>query len=381
MNAPETSAGFVNAHTHLYGALAPFGLPTHPPGAPFLDILRTVWWRLDRALDQRSLRAAARWHVAEALLHGTTALVDHHESPSFIEGSLDVLADACDELGIRALLCYGASERNGGREEAARGLAECRRFARANTRPLVRGLVGLHASFTVSDETIREAGVLCRELGTVLHAHVAEDIADVRDAHDRGQHGPLERLQALGALGRGAILAHGVHLDEAQVRGAEALGCWIVQNPRSNEHNRVGYPRALWASRRVALGTDGHRPDMSEELAALIRSAARQRGAERGDAAELWTRLDAGRDLAAQWFGDEALRLDEVVLDDHRPGAHAHSAPGPGGGIRPATAWSVTIAGRPVVRTGRLLTGDLEEIRDEARSQAVRVRARMETIA
>lgn len=296
-----TSSGFVNAHTHIYSGLAPLGMPA-PERAPenFVQILERVWWRLDRALDQRSLRAAARYYVADALRHGTSALVDHHESPNFIEGALDVLADACQELGMPALLCYGATERNGGREEATRGLAECCRFIRANDRPLVRGLVGLHASFTVSDETIREAGELCREVGTVLHVHVAEDMADVEDARTRGYPGPLARLRDLGALPPGSVLAHGVHLSPEQVREAEQLGCWLVHNPRSNRGNRVGYAAALGASRRVALGTDGYRSDMSEELAAL-REEARVHGDDQRVAE---ARLDAGRALVAERFGE-----------------------------------------------------------------------------
>jgi cytosine/adenosine deaminase-related metal-dependent hydrolase len=259
----------VNAHTHLYSGLAPLGMPTPPPAHSFLEILETVWWRLDRALDAPSLRAAARFYVSEALAHGTTALMDHHESPSFIEGSLDVIADACQDLGMPAVLCYGATERNGGRDEARRGLAECRRFIMENRRPLVRGVVGLHASFTVSDDTIREAGALCRELQTVVHVHVAEDRTDVEDARTRGYAGPLERLGALGALPAGSILAHGVHLESHQVLEAEALGCWIVQNPRSNRHNGVGYPIALRHSSCVVLGTDGFPSDMDEEREAL----------------------------------------------------------------------------------------------------------------
>jgi len=269
-----SAAGFVNAHTHVYSGLVSLGMP--PPQrepSTFLEILERVWWRLDRAIDARSLRAAARLYVADALRHGTDVLVDHHESPSFIEGSLDVIADVCHELGMRAVLCYGATERNGGREEATRGLAECRRFIRSNRRPLVRGVVGLHASFTVSDDTIRGAGDLCRELNTVVHVHVAEDGADVEDAIRRGYRGPLERLHALGGLPAGSILAHGVHLDAAQVRKADELGCWIVQNPRSNRHNKVGYPRALAESARVALGTDGFVSDMREEMSVLREEA------------------------------------------------------------------------------------------------------------
>ncbi|MBI4577802.1 MAG: amidohydrolase family protein, partial [Planctomycetes bacterium] len=292
--------GFVNAHTHLYSGLVPLGMPAPDPAPEdFLQILQRVWWRLDRALDVASLAAAARFAVAEALLAGTTTLIDHHESPGCIEGSLDVLADACQGLGVRALLCYGATERNGGREEARRGLEECRRFCRENDRPLVRGLVGLHASFTVSDETIREAGELARELETVLHVHVAEDVADLEDAARRGYSGPVQRLLDLGALTPGSILAHGVHLTDAQVKRVGRRGAWLVQNPRSNRGNRVGYPRALWASGRVALGTDGYPSDMRAEHLALLVEAM-QHGDE---AASTARRLAAGWDLAAERFG------------------------------------------------------------------------------
>ncbi len=271
-----------------------------------------MWWRLDRALDPAALRAAARLYVAEAALHGTTVLIDHHESPSCIEGSLDVIADACHEFGMPAVLCYGATERNGGADEARRGLEECRRFIASNRRPYVRGVVGLHASFTASDDTIARAGALCREMGTVLHVHMAEDRADVDDARARGHAGPLERLESLGALPPGSILAHGVHLDRAQVRHAGARGWWIVQNPRSNRHNGVGYPAGLGESARVALGTDGFVSDMNQEAAAL-REDARAHG-ESPDVAE--RRASAGVQLAGE-------RFDGPLPAGARPDLHA----------------------------------------------------------
>jgi cytosine/adenosine deaminase-related metal-dependent hydrolase len=358
-------SGFVNAHTHLYSALAPLGMPrpSRPP-LNFVEILESVWWRLDRALDAASLRAAARLYVAEALLRGTTSLVDHHESPSFIEGSLDVLADACDELGMRAVLCYGATERNGGREEARRGLAECRRFARENARPLVRGVVALHASFTVSDDTVRDAAALCAELGTVTHVHVAEDESDVRDAKSRGYDGPLQRLLQLGALPKGSLLAHGVWLGDDEVRLAEAKGLWLTQNPRSNENNRVGYPRALVESDHVALGTDGFPSDLREELVHLWR-IARVHDHRASDTA-LDERLEAGRALMAERFGPDALEQDVVELSDPTPGE------------RPAIL-DVTVGGRTVVERGVLVSGDLESIRAEARAEAPALWRRMET--
>jgi cytosine/adenosine deaminase-related metal-dependent hydrolase len=291
---------FVNAHTHIYSGLAPFGMPepAEPPKT-FVQILERIWWKLDRALDARALRTSARWYVAEALRLGSVGLVDHHESPDFIDGSLDLLADVCQELGMPVVLCFGATERNGGRDEARRGLAECRRFITTNTRPLVRGVVGLHASFTVSDDTVREAAALCRELRTVMHVHMAEDHADVEDAIRRGWTGPLERLLALDALPPGSVLAHGVHLSEDQVRMAEGAGCWLVQNPRSNRGNRVGYAGSLKASRRVALGTDGYPSELTAEREALTEEA-RAHGDDLSAAAR---RPDMGPVLLAERFG------------------------------------------------------------------------------
>ncbi len=362
----EIVPGAVNAHTHLYSGLAPLGMPA-PARAPanFVQILERVWWRLDRALDERSLRASARFALSEALLWGTTTLVDHHESPGFVEGSLDVLADVAQELGTRLVLTYGATERNGGRTEAERGLAECARFARSNRRALVTGMVGLHASFTVDDETVRAAGELARELDVGVHVHVAEDGADVADAHERGYAGPFERLRDLGALPRGSILAHGVHLTPEQVRRADELGLWFVQNPRSNEGNRVGYPRALSASGHVALGTDGWPADMRVERAALLRLGR----ASGDDDATLAARLGGGFRLASALTG---ARLLPELAD----GCAADVAIG----LPNAPPRHVLVGGRIVVRDGVLSTGDLDRIRAEARAEAVRLWSRMSAL-
>jgi cytosine/adenosine deaminase-related metal-dependent hydrolase len=364
---PEIS-GLVNAHTHVYSGLAPLGMPP-PAEAPgnFLQILQRVWWRLDRALDERSLHASARLYVAESLLHGTTVLVDHHESPAFIEGSLEVIAHVYQDLGMRALLCFGATERNGGRDEARRGLAECRRFVLANRRPLVRGAVGLHASFTVSDDTVREAASLCRDLGAVLHVHVAEDLADVDDARARGYAGPVERLETLGALVPGSVLAHGVHLTPDQVRRVADAGAWIVQNPRSNRGNGVGYGTALSASARVALGTDGYPADMREELRVAV-----EVGAEHGDGP------DVG---AARLARSEALAAELLGLS---PGPAITAEAGTTGWVDRARARCLSrlvVDGRTIIERGQLLTADLDAIREDARREAARLWRRLSEVA
>lgn len=350
----ELAPGRVNAHTHLYSGLVPFGVPLPAPWPDtFVAILERLWWRLDRALDAETLKASARVAIGEALLAGTTTLVDHHESPSSIAGSLEVLAEAAEALGVRALLCYGATERNGGEAEADAGLAESARAAKALAgHPTLRGLVGLHAGFTVSDRTIARAARLAGELGVGLHVHVAEDRADVEDARRRGYLGALQRLDANGALGPGTIAAHGIHLSREEIEIANRHAVFFVQNPRSNLGNGVGYPAGLVAANRVALGTDGYPAKMEDELA-----VARAEGARFGEPRELSAaRLERGVELARRHFGEP---LHDVV------------AMGPEG------ARHVVVAGRVVVRDGRLAGADLETLQTEAREAARRLSARM----
>lgn len=355
-------SGAVNAHTHLYSGLASLGMPQ--PSAPpqnFVQILERVWWRLDRALDRASLRASARLYIAESLLLGTTTLIDHHESPNFIEGSLDVLAEAALELGIRLITCYGATCRNGGDEEGRRGLDECARFIRRyEDHPHIRGMVGLHASFTVSDDVVRRAGDLCRDTGAKLHVHMAEDGADVEDAKRRGYQGPLQRLFALNALPEGSILAHGVHLTEDEVKSAYDRGLWFVQNPRSNANNNVGYARSLSASPRVALGTDGFPADMAEECAALVNESYRAGHLQAFPRA--FMRERSSRHLAREVFGEQV---------------HHDRSAWRQGALRPSR---VVVGDQTVVEGGKLTRADIDEIRADAAAQAKELWARMRAI-
>ena len=169
----DTTRGMVCAHHHLYSTLAR-GMPA-PPKQPtgFGEILEQVWWRLDAALDLDMIRASALLGATEALMSGTTAIVDHHESPNAIEGSLDVIAEACAEVGVRVVCAYGVTDRHGP-DGARRGLAENERFVRAGG----RGLVGVHAAFTCTDETLASAAGLAADLGVGVHIHVAEGPED-----------------------------------------------------------------------------------------------------------------------------------------------------------------------------------------------------------
>jgi putative selenium metabolism protein SsnA len=257
--------GNVVAHHHLYSALAR-GMPYRlAPPESFLQILQRIWWRLDRALDDEGVWLSAWSGGADALLAGTTTIVDHHASPNAIDGSLDRIADALGSLGVRSVLCYEVTDRDGP-ERAIAGVEENRRFLRAE-HDLARGMVGVHASFTVSPDTLAACIEVGREEGAPIHIHVAEDGADERDAVARYGTRVVDRLARADALQGGALLAHCVHVDEHEVALIREFGAWVAHNPRSNMNNRVGRAPVSVLGPNVALGTDGIDGDLFAESA------------------------------------------------------------------------------------------------------------------
>jgi cytosine/adenosine deaminase-related metal-dependent hydrolase len=332
----------VCGHHHLYSTLAR-GMPA-PPRVPtsFREILEQVWWRLDAALDPDMLRAGAMLGATEALMCGTTAIVDHHESPNAIEGSLDVIADACAEVGVRVVCAYGVTDRHGP-DGARRGLDENERFLRAGG----RGLVGIHAAFTCTDETLEAAAGLARDLGVGVHVHVAEGPED---------HAAGERLEHLAT--DDWLLVHCVSLDRD-------LPGTIAHNPRSNMNNSVGYARPAARPNPIVLGTDGIGADMLEELRlAYVAHRADDRFATPDTA---WSWLEEG-----YRFVPEA-RDDEVTWSyDHADSAwHVAFTPG----IRAIRV--VAGDGEVLLDDGRPTRVDLDEVRAKAAEQAVRLHARL----
>lgn len=300
--------GIVVAHTHLYSVLArgmpaPIDRPTN-----FIEILQRVWWRLDRALDLDGLRASARVGIADAIRSGTTCLIDHHESPRFIAGSLDVIADELQTAGLRGVVCYGVTARNEGEKEWRAGLNENERFLGNNRRPLVRSMVGLHACFTLPDEAISEAAAMARAFGVGLHVHVAEGEVDA---------GAVRRLEKLNALVPNSIYAHCVHTTPEERKLLVDSGGWIVHNPRSNMGNRVGYARLSDVEGRVAIGTDGWDADMFAEMKALAIKAG-----EENDKVDLRRRFATGRAIVDALYGEPVCGVrggDRVELDYEAP--------------------------------------------------------------
>jgi putative selenium metabolism protein SsnA len=373
--------GLVNAHTHLYSALARgMPAPAEPPGS-FVEILEGVWWRLDRALDEESVRLSALVGAIDAARSGTTLLVDHHASPSFIRGSLATLRAAVEEVGLRSVLCYEATDRNGveGRDE---GIAENRSFLAEGQTALTRGMVGAHASFTLSDESLDRLAHVVRHGRSALHVHAAEDRADVEDAVRRGASGVVERLSRHGLVSRDTILVHAVHLGERELREAQDAGAWVVHCPRSNMNNAVGHA-GTEAFRRAALGTDG----MDEDVLAEARAAfLRMRDAGRPDAfGAAVDMLSGGHRLASALFGEPFGRLDsgalaDLVVLDYRPPTPLTADNLAGHllfGLDRSHVRSTMVAGRFVLRDRRIVTVDEPTVLARARAAAARLWERM----
>jgi cytosine/adenosine deaminase-related metal-dependent hydrolase len=338
----DRTPGLVCAHTHLYSALAR-GMPA-PPRTPrnFSEILELVWWRLDRALDPEMLHWSARLGALEALEAGTTAIVDHHSSPRAIEGSLDVIAEACSEVGVRVVCCYEVTDRNGA-DGAKAGLAENERFLRAGG----RGMVGAHACFTLSDETLDAVCGLAGDLGVGVHVHVAEDAVDAAAG---------ARLAARAA--DNWLLAHAVHLDRT-------LPGTVVHNPRSNLNNAVGYGRPARFP-KVALGTDGIGADMLDEFRLAYALARADDVTATPETA--WSWLETGYELVPEARADVVTWTYEPVEPWHlayTTGVHARL---------------VEVDGEIVLDELGPTRVDAGEIRARAAEQAVRLFARMADI-
>jgi putative selenium metabolism protein SsnA len=263
--------GMICAHTHFYGAFARgMAVPGEPP-ANFLQILERLWWKLDRALTLEDSAYSALVALVDAIRHGTTTLIDHHASPTHIEGSLDALAEAAGAAGLRVGLCYEVTDRNGPAGARA-GIAENSRFLkrlRAHPNPKLGASFGLHAAFTLSDDTLAACHEAAKRQDSGFHIHVAEDSADETDSLERYGVRVAERLAQQSILGPRTLVAHAIHVDQREIDILRSTGSKISHQPRSNMNNAVGVAeieRMLDQGITVGLGNDGFSNNMFTEL-------------------------------------------------------------------------------------------------------------------
>ncbi len=248
---------FAIGHHHVYSAFAR-GMPP-PPVLPqnFREILQYIWWTLDKSLDKESIRYSALATAIASAKAGATFVIDHHASPSCISGSLDIIANAFEEVGIGHLLCYEATDRDGP-GKAKKGLEETERYLENH-----QGLVGLHASFTVGPETLKRAVELMRVFHSGIHMHLAEDKYDQEHCLQTYYQQVTHRLNEAGVLDSPkTILVHGLHLDAGERDIIRKKPCWIAENMESNLKNRVGCFNSKGLGGNIMLGTDGMHSDM-----------------------------------------------------------------------------------------------------------------------
>ena len=259
--------GNICAHTHFYGAFARgLSIPGNPP-RDFPEILERLWWQLDQVLTEEDVKFSALVCLLDAIKHGTTTLIDHHASASCVDGSLDVIADAVKLSGLRSVLCYEVSDRHGTGYTQA-GIEENLRFIKSvgngDRHSRLRGMFGLHASMSLSDNTLEACSTAVPD-GVGFHIHVAEHNADQEHSMEKSGLRVVERLQKFGILGPDTIAAHCVHISPHETDILSETGTWVTHQPRSNMNNGVGTADVEYMLKngiRVGLGNDGFSNNM-----------------------------------------------------------------------------------------------------------------------
>ncbi len=385
--------GLINAHTHLYSSLAR-GMSVSPfAPASFTEILEQLWWRLDKALDRESIRASALVGAMEAARCGVTTLIDHHASPNAIPDSLDLLKEeVCDRLGLRGVFCYELTDRDGP-ERSDEGIEENLRFIDSigEPNPLFSAQFGLHASFTIVEETIERVASRIPD-GVGVHVHVAEGPED--EVQCEADHGLriAQRLDRHGLLRPTSVLAHCLHIDGSEKDLVAERDAVVVHNPRSNMNNAVGLfdmPGFLERGVLTGLGTDGLGANMLAELftAGILQKHGRSDPLAGG--------FDALHALLFRNNPRIAGRLLGVELGRIAPGAPAdialleYTPPTPlrsenalghllfGTAVHALRVADLFVDGRAILRDGAFVDVDGEAVYAHAREQAERLWRRL----
>ncbi|MFZ4827014.1 MAG: putative aminohydrolase SsnA [Phototrophicaceae bacterium] len=366
--------GNICAHTHFYGSYARgMAIPGEAP-KDFPQILQRLWWLLDKSLDRDAVRASALVCVLDAIKHGTTALIDHHASPNFIEGSLDVIGEVVAQAGLRGVLCYEVTDRDG-IEKAEAGIAENVRFIQSNTNPLLAGTFGLHASLTLGDETLQKC-VNAIPNGVGFHIHVAEHEADQEDSLHKYGKRVVNRLADWGVLGGRSIAAHCIHIDETERDLLTSSGTWVTHQPRSNMNNGVGaldWDQMLNHEVRLALGNDGFSNNMFAEwkTAYLLHKVVNRDPREANGADVIRVATSGNARLLetyfpSQRFGEISIgAVADCILVDYKP-----FTPITGGnaawhvlfGFESSMVTSTIVRGQVLMHDRQLLTIDENEV-------------------
>jgi putative selenium metabolism protein SsnA len=376
--------GNICAHTHFYGAFARgMAIPGKAP-KDFPDILRKLWWPLDQSLTLEDVRYSTLVCLVDAIKHGTSTLIDHHASPNAIDGSLDVIGEAIDESGLRAVLCYEVTDR-GGEEKAQAGIGENVRFLKrleeehlAECR--LAATFGLHASLALSDATLESCKAATPE-GVGFHIHVAEHEADGYNSLEKSNLRVVDRLHKFGIIGEQTIVAHAVHVDAREVELLKESGTWVTHQPRSNMNNAIGVANVDLMIRmgvKLGLGNDGFSNAMWEEwkTAYLLQKLAN--GDPRRLPGDVLVEMAVynNRDLSRLFFPEVPVGVIEkgayadLILVDYHPTTPLSAGNLPWHilfGFHESMITATIVAGKLLMRDRVLLTLDEEQITAKSR--------------
>jgi putative selenium metabolism protein SsnA len=374
----------INCHTHLYSTLARgIALPGRAP-KNFPEILKKLWWRLDRALNAEDVYYSALVGLVDCAKNGVGTLVDHHSSPNACAGSLDQVERAFREVGLRGALCYETSDRDGPAVARA-ALGENIRFIERTRRQgdgMIAASFGLHASFTLSDRTLRSAVEADGSLGAGFHIHVAEDRSDLDHARKRYKKTVVRRLADLGVMTDRTLAAHCIHVTAGDIASLARLGANVAHNPQSNCNNAVGIARLtelMAAGVLVGLGSDGYSPRMWEEFKTAFHLQKVRTGDPRVGYAEAYAAaLLNNRTIVRKLWGMEIGRIEpgaraDFILVDYYPPTPIHADNLFGHllfGIANAPIDLLVVNGRTVLKEKRCVTVDERAVAERAAKQA-----------
>ena len=251
--------GLIIAHHHLYSTFARGFTPPGPAATNFDENLRFLWWKLDSALSAEDVYYSSLLALMDAALSGCTTVIDHHASPGCCDGSLDSVERAFTDIGLSGCLCYEVSDRN----RMGEGIGENERYIRKcqeSGNGQMAALFGMHASMTLSDETLQRCAAIGNSLDAGFHVHAAEDRVDVETTKDRHGKRVLDRFHDFGVTGSKTIFVHGTHLEPDEMDLLHDTGSMLVSNPESNMNNGLPISPVLDMLDRgvlVGVGTDG----------------------------------------------------------------------------------------------------------------------------
>lgn len=263
---------FINTHEHIYSAFARgLSIKGYDPHG-FLEILDGMWWTIDRNLTLEETRLSAMATYIDSIKNGVTTVFDHHASFGHIRDSLFKIEEAARETGIRSCLCYEVSDRDG-MEKSREAVLENEAFikhALADESDMIAGMMGMHAQFTISDETMEFAASHKPE-GVGYHIHVAEGIEDLHDCLKKYGKRIVDRLMDCQILGEKTLLGHCIYINPHEMELIKATDTMVVHNPESNMGNACGCPPTMELVHKgilTGLGTDGYTHDMLESYKA-----------------------------------------------------------------------------------------------------------------